>query len=99
MNSKFNFDKISLLDTGGIFLERWVISADLIGGDGSRESKAFEDGFFIINFGKFFVDKAVTPEAKFKDLTSDGYLFDKFGKNLWVITKVQLATLAAAWYF
>ena len=79
MYSKFYFDKISFFDVGGIFLKRWIVSTDLVDWDGSREGKSFENGFFIIDFGKFFVDETITPEAKFEDFASDSNLLDEFG--------------------
>jgi len=82
VHSDFNFDEVSLLDVGGVLLDGGVISTDLVGGDGGGEGEAFEDGFFIIDLGKFLVDEAVAPEAEFEDLASDGYLFDEFGENL-----------------
>lgn len=49
MNSEFNFDEVSLLDVGGILLERGKVAADLIGGDGGGEGKSLESRFFVID--------------------------------------------------
>ena len=46
------------------------MSADLVDGDGGRESHSFEDSFFIIDFGEFFIDLVVAPEAELKDFTA-----------------------------
>lgn len=76
MDSKFNFDKISFLDAGGVFLEGRVVSTDLIDGYGGGEGESLEDRFFIIDFGEFLVDETVTPQAEFEDFTADGDLFE-----------------------
>ena len=56
MNSEFNFNKISFFDVGGIFLERCIVSTDLVDGDGGGRGESFEDRFFIVDFGEFLVD-------------------------------------------
>ena len=75
MDSKFNFNKISFFDAGGILLKGRVVSTDLIDGDCGGEGESLEDRFFIINFGEFLVDETVTPQAEFEDFTADGDLF------------------------
>ena len=99
VDSKFNFDEVSFLDGGRILLKGWIVSADLISRDGGGEGKTLEDGFFIIDFWEFFVDETVAPETEFEDLGPNRDLFDEFGQDLWIGMEVQLATLAAAWYF
>lgn len=68
MGSQFNFDEVSLLDGGGVFLEGRIVATDFIDGDGGGEGKALEGGLFVIDFGELFVDEAVGPEAELEDL-------------------------------
>ena len=82
MDSEFNFDEIPFLDGGGVLLEGRIVSADLVGGDGGGEGETLEDGFFIIDFGEFFVDETVAPEAEFEYLATHRDLFDEFGQHL-----------------
>lgn len=49
MNSEFDFDEVSFLNVGGIFLERCKVSTNLVGGDGGGEGKSLESGFFVID--------------------------------------------------
>ena len=58
------------------------MSADFVDGDGGGESHSFEDSFFIIDFGEFFVDETVAPEAEFEYLATHRDLFDEFGQHL-----------------
>jgi hypothetical protein len=37
---------------------------------------------FIIDFGEFFVDLAVRPEAELENFGANGDLFYEFGENL-----------------
>ena len=57
-------------------MERGIIAADLVGGNGGGEGDAFEYWFFIIDFVEFFIDEVVSPEAKLKDFASDSNLFE-----------------------
>jgi hypothetical protein len=50
MCSEFNFEEVSLLDGGGVFLEGRIIAADLIDGDGGGEGESLENWFFVIDF-------------------------------------------------
>jgi len=61
VNTKFEFNKISFLDGGGVFLKRWIVAADFVDWDSGGEGKSFENWLFVIDLGKFFVDKTVRP--------------------------------------
>ena len=59
------------------------MGTDFIDGDGSRESEAFESGFFVINFVELFVDEIVGKDTQVDDLGADGDFFDEFVENIW----------------
>ena len=61
MDTELYFNKVSFLDIDWILLEWWEMSTDLVDRNGGGEGHSFEDGFFIIDFGEFFVDETVTP--------------------------------------
>ena len=58
------------------------MSTDLVDRNGGGEGHSFEDGFFIIDFGEFFVDETVTPQTELKDFATNRDLFDKFAENI-----------------
>ena len=82
MHSEFDLYKVPFFDVGGIFLQGAKVATDLIDGDGGGEGESLENWFFIIDFGEFFIDEAIGPEAEFEDFGVDGYLLDEFGENL-----------------
>lgn len=71
MDSKFDFYEISFFDVDGFFGYGGKVGTDFVDGDGGWEGKSFEDWFFIIDFGEFFVDLIVSPQAEFEDFGSD----------------------------
>jgi hypothetical protein len=71
MCSEFNLDEVSLLDVGGIFLERGIVAADFVDGDGGGEGESLEDWLFVIDLRELLVDLAIRPEAEFEDLGAD----------------------------
>lgn len=82
VRAELELDEIALLDGIGILLEGRVIAADLVDGDGGRESQALEDRFFVIDLGELLVDEAVGPEAELEDLGADCDLLDELGEDV-----------------
>jgi hypothetical protein len=85
MYSEFDFDEITFLDVGGIFLKRGKISAYFVGGDGGRGGETLEDGLFIIDLVEIFIDLTVSPEAKFEGFGTNYNLFEEATENLCII--------------
>ena len=82
VGAQLELDQVALLNGGRVLLQRGVVAADLVDGDGGREGEALEDRLFVIDLGELLVDEAVGPEAELEDLGADCDLLDELGEDV-----------------
>ena len=82
VGTEFDLDEISFLDGSWVFEEGGIVGTDLVGGDAGGEGDALEDGFFVVDFGEFFVDLEIGEEAEFEDFGADRDFFEEFGEDV-----------------
>jgi hypothetical protein len=67
----------------------------LVDRNGSRKSKTFEGGFFVVDFIEFFIDQIISKDAKIDNFRSNREFFKKFCKYICnKREKIPLAILA-----